>query len=643
MGTMKLDNLALRNFKGVKEFTLAAGCRDTSIFGDNACGKTTLADAESWLLTDKDSLGQAQFEIFPIGAVGTEHRPLEAEVSATFINGARVTLKKVYRELWTKKRGEPRKEKTGNTTDYWIDDVPCKKGEYQEKVAAITADTAQFNLLTNPHYFASLPWIEKRKMIIDMAGDITDADVIASMPELSKLPGVLGGRSCEDYKKIVGGRRKEINEKLAGIPGRIDEQDRSKPVLEKTNALFFVEQLTKLREKLTAKNNDIAAMKNGSGLVDLKNKLADINAEIQAITAKYNEQLNFSLQSQKDDLSNLKDLSADRKRELLEMVTKKGHLEADLESLKEVNKHLAVQWNEKSVVVFQPEVCPTCGKPMTEEEAEVARLSFNQAKAENLERIQQTANINKAKAAEIKEGLCLIAKAIDGTSSAVTEIEGKISQAEEQIAANKFSHFQLEKSPEYIQARDLKEKVAKSIDDYQQGAHTSSEEKTAERDAIQEEINEAERNLSLIEQVQKADIRIAELMTEEKKLATEFEILEGHLYLIDLFTKTKVSMLDDKINSKFELVQFRMFRDQVNGGLQEVCDIMVNNVPFGSLNTGARIQSGMDIIKTFSKHYNFYPVIFVDGCESVTSLPPMEAQVVRLIVSAEDKSLRVVQ
>lgn len=640
---MKIKELHCRNFKGQTESHIIFDCKDTTIYGDNGTFKTTTADECSWLLIGKDSLGQAQFEIFPIGALGSEHKPLEAMVEGIFVNGEEVKLKKVYREVYTKKRGEPKKEKTGCTTDYYVNDVPCKQGEFQERVAAITTAPDQFQLLTNPHYFAGLPWMEKRKMIIDMAGDISDSDVIASMPELSRLPEILNGKSCEDYKKIGGGRRKEINEKLAGIPGRIDEQDRSKPAIEKNNALFFVEKLTKLRGKLTAKNNEIAAMKNGGGLVELKNNLADINAEIQQIVVDHNKKINTDLQVQKDDLSAMRDTISERKRDLREAIANKGRLESDLEQLKDVNKNLAVQWNEKSVVVFKPEVCPTCGKPMTEEEAEAARLSFNQAKAENLERIQIKANANKEKAAEIKNGIAIIEKLSSGLTEAITTIEKNIANLEEQIEASKFSNLQLEKSPEYIRANGLKEKVQKSIDEYQQEAGTAAETKTAERDAIQEEITAAEKSLSLIEQFQNADTRIAELMAEEKKLTAAYEKLEGELYLIDLFTRTKVSMLDDKINSKFDLVQFRMFRDQVNGGLQEVCDITVNGVPYGSLNTGARVQAGMDVIKTFSRHYGFSPVIFVDGCESVTKLPEMETQVIRLVVSEQDKSLRVVQ
>jgi hypothetical protein len=65
-------------------------------------------------------------------------------------------------------------------------------------------------------------------------------------------------------------------------------------------------------------------------------------------------------------------------------------------------------------------------------------------------------------------------------------------------------------------------------------------------------------------------------------------------------------------------------------------------VPFGSLNNGARINVGLDIIRTLAKHYNFYPPIFIDNREAVTSLIDMgDQQVISLIVSEKDKELRV--
>ena len=57
---MKLLNLTLDNFKGTKHFSLNLpdGC-SAAVYGENGTGKTTLADAWSWLLFGVDFSGQS--------------------------------------------------------------------------------------------------------------------------------------------------------------------------------------------------------------------------------------------------------------------------------------------------------------------------------------------------------------------------------------------------------------------------------------------------------------------------------------------------------------------------------------------------------------------------------------------------------
>jgi hypothetical protein len=136
--------------------------------------------------------------------------------------------------------------------------------------------------------------------------------------------------------------------------------------------------------------------------------------------------------------------------------------------------------------------------------------------------------------------------------------------------------------------------------------------------------------------------RIEELKAQEKKLAAEYERLEGELYLTEEFIRQKVSLLEEKINSKFEMARFKLFNVLVNGAVEECCETTYQGVPFSSLNNGARINVGLDIIRTLARHYNFYPPIFIDNREAVTSLIDMgDQQVISLIVSEKDKELRV--
>ena len=102
-----------------------------------------------------------------------------------------------------------------------------------------------------------------------------------------------------------------------------------------------------------------------------------------------------------------------------------------------------------------------------------------------------------------------------------------------------------------------------------------------------------------------------------------------------------MGLLEDKINSKFKLARFKLFEQQVNGALNEVCDTTYKGVPYGDMNNAAKINTGLDIIRTLSKHYRFAAPIFVDNAEAVVTLLPIDSQVIRLVVSADDKQLRI--
>ena len=198
---MRLITLELRNFKGVKHFVLNAGGQNVSIRGDNATGKTTLYDAMLWLLHDKDSAGQANFEIKTLDKAGNVKHGLDHSVEGVFdLNGTILTLRKVYAEKYTKKRGSATQELTGHTTIRYIDSVPVNASEYKQRVAKIS-DEEIFKLLTNPLYFnEGLHWQDRRKTLLVVCGDIDDADVIASNDKLSPLAAIMGKRTIEELR-----------------------------------------------------------------------------------------------------------------------------------------------------------------------------------------------------------------------------------------------------------------------------------------------------------------------------------------------------------------------------------------------------------------------------------------------------------
>ena len=154
----------------------------------------------------------------------------------------------------------------------------------------------------------------------------------------------------------------------------------------------------------------------------------------------------------------------------------------------------------------------------------------------------------------------------------------------------------------------------------------------AEIESIKAKINLAE--------VQKK--RIEELEAREKELAKDYSDKEQALYLTDLFIKTKVNMLTEKINKHFELCNFKLFEEQINGGLNEVCEITIDGVSFSDLNNAMKINAGLDVINTVCNYANTYAPIFIDNCEAVNQTLQTNSQQIRLYVTDSDESLRIV-
>jgi chromosome segregation ATPase len=141
---------------------------------------------------------------------------------------------------------------------------------------------------------------------------------------------------------------------------------------------------------------------------------------------------------------------------------------------------------------------------------------------------------------------------------------------------------------------------------------------------------------------QQTEKRIAELKADAKNAAEALESIEAMLYTIEQFTRHKAKFVEESINELFRIATFRLFREQANGGLEERCDAQHDGVPFLGLNNGMKVNVGIDIINALSRHYGVTVPLFVDNAEAVTRLEPCSAQVIRLVVSENDKELRIV-
>lgn len=613
--------------------------KQTRIEGQNASGKTSVADAYTWLLFGKDTLDRSEssFGIKPLDEEGNEILNTETSVAAMLlVDDKEVELKRVRKERWVKQTGSLEATHEGHTTNYYVDGVPSKKKEYDAFVSGIV-DEELFKLLTQPHYFAErVSWQDRRKTLLDMAGAVTDLEIARKDKRFVDLVEVLKERTIEDYKKILTERRKKLKKDLEHIPTRVDEARRSLPDVEGVeSAKSEVERIESEIKKLDAR---ISSIENGQALKELENKLTELENKEKAIQNELESEL-----VQKGIT-----LSTERQTKSAELM----RIEQQIQTLKDENKRMADEnarakeeqsalrdeWLAINGEEFEHNdecVCPTCEQELPTEKVEAARNkalgSFNLDKSKRLERVtergkalgveiterEQQAKVNEQKLNELNGQLATKAKEIEVLDAEIQKARDsvKIARNDERIKAVRVDKAEVEQEVE-----SLKQDVSKSLETLK-----------SERATLEESKKEHQSTISLLALKEQTEKRIAELESEQKGLATQYENVERELHMIDEFVEFKVNTLTGAINDKFESVTWKLFERQVNGALKETCEALYNGVPYNAgLNTGARIKAGLDIVDALSTHYETSAPVWVDNAEAVTDTLESKSQLIEL-------------
>ncbi len=652
---MKLISLKLENFQGLKKEEFKFNGNSASIYGDNATGKTTIFNAVTWLLFDKASTGAKNFTPKTKGPDGDLHYlDHAAEASFSLDDGRIVTLRKVFHEVYKKKRGSAAEEFDGHTIDFYIDGVPVKEKDYAAAMLEFCGGSIEkMKMLTMPDYFPEeMTWETRRKILLEICGDVSDEDVINSTPELKDLtkfllmPGTTNQYyTVDEYKKIATSKKTEINKQLLEIPGRIDEAQRAMPDISGLNIKAIDAKIKELNTQKSNLEMEKAQIINGDlATIAIRKRIAEANAKLAEAKAAYNNKITnmygeiySKINSMKKEQMAVKNRLQDEMAELESTQKTIERLKKHRESL--LSEYTAIQkevWNENLAV------CPTCQRPLPEEEVQKLREKFNITKSQQLEQIniqgQKEASKEMISNAENKANS--LKALIDKDKQLIAEYEEKISALDNQKTPKPF-----EDTEEYteimaeITACKSEENNKSSLMEVAVAKYTNQIQELCEQIREQEELK-TRINIAVSQTK-----RIKELEAREKELSQQYEHLERGIYLCEAFTKAKVSLLDEKINSKFKNVRFRLFQEQLNGGIKEDCEVMIpiengTLVPFTFANHAARINAGLEIIDTLSKHWGLAMPVFIDNAESVTRLLQMDTQVIRLVVSEQDKKLR---
>jgi len=659
---IRLQSLSLKNFKGVEDFTLNLGGANADIFGRNATGKSTLFDSSQWLLFGKDSSGRADYQVKPQDKDGNEIHHLDCIVEGVFtVNEKPLKLKRQLSEKWVKKQGTQTKEFTGNETKYWVNDVPVKAKDYAVEINMLIKENI-FKLLTNPLFFNTdgkgFGWQERRRILFEICGDVSDSDVIDSLvtvgdKSMLDLQMVINsGRTIDNHKLVVADKIKNTKSQMDGIPYQINEQQRSITV----DAVDYTATKASLQEQkdaLRAIELELATNAQGASLYRQKQQQAyKLQNELDA---RKKELDNYSLSGLKKAIEEKSQLEGERyliSAEVKKLGSNSELRSMELENIERSIIELRKTWaeeNSKQFVAPDGFSCPTCEQPLPEgkaqEKIDKLKENFDKNKIQVISGIRKQGTDAGNRSEVLNEEKVLDAETLAKHEIRLTQIYERIVELENDIECekaergNRYNYsLDLKYSSLTDELQALQTELNKPIEDTTTELLTKKQETTSLIESLNKTLNQKE-------VVEKAKLRIEELKSEESKLAAELNEYERQDFLIKEFTRAKVRMLEDSINNRFKTVKFKLF-DTLNDGTQkEVCRTLVNTngvlVEFDGANNGGKINTGLEIIGLLSEFYGVNCPIFVDNAESLTSFVDVNAQVIKLIVSEQDSKLRV--
>ena len=641
MTEIKIKRLSLENFKCHKSLTLEFNGGNASIYGDNASGKTSVYDALTWLLFGKDSQGNGEknIEIKPLDASGEvkDHLAVTAVEAVLDVNGEEVTLRRTYKEVWTTKRGSSQATYDGNTSEYYVDGVPCKKNAFQDKVNELVSEDT-FRMLTSVSYFAnSISWQERRAALFDVAGVMDDSAILASSEQFAPLVDSMGRLSLEDYKKkLLAEKRKFVGAKTE-IPARISECQKT---IEDVQCLDFAKakaQVEALQATLNGVSEQIVAIEHDNAADQKRMEIREVQLELNALENE-NRAYMASQRAGAVDMNRMR-------YELSILTQRKSRTEQALaherEYLVSCDKSIErsrEQWISTNMEVFTGGNCVTCGQTLPADKLQKAKDSFESRKKKRLAEIEEGASSYKGAKAQAEDR-------VKRYEADIAQMEADIQAKQHEITAAEANVVEVVSMDGYedrwlaINNRILA--LNGELADIMEKSGDVLKKLRDEKAEIQAAISQ---QMAIVNKESLLDYsrqRVEHLREDAKNAAECLEAIEKMLFLMDEYSRYKTRFVEDSINGLFRIARFRLFREQANGGIEDRCDVVYEGVPYISVNNGMKINLGIDIINTLSMAYGVKVPLFVDNAESVTQLETCGSQIIRLVVSENDKELRV--
>lgn len=646
---IKFKKIRIRNFRGLVSFDANLEGRSVRISGANGLGKSSVADAITWVLFGKDSRRRTAFPIDPVDDAGRIIHNLDVSVELEMlIDGQPTTLRRRRQEKWVQKRGMTTEQLDGHQATCYIDGRPLPSSDFSSHVDTIVKEEL-FRALTTPDYFPSLPMDQQYRLLVKIVGTRTLAEIAAKDEEALKVVDELGQRSLDQYRQGLAYDLQRTRKELELIPVRLSEvQGFIEQVKAKGADGKTAQRHAKgIEEKLRQVTQEIDSM---AGVVRAENaRYNDQRAYIQQLRQQ-RAAIEDRIEKQNREARTLHQSLVCKAKEELEATEERhtaaktmlGLHERRLKDLEQQLEDFRRRWEEVERLSFswnaEEAVCPTCGQPLPQDQADQKRVEaemrFNERKMKQQDALDEEGKKLAASKQRLQDLSAAAREEMATAERLMPEARERLSKAEAEPI----------EQADYHDAADW-QRLSSEIDQrMKELEQTTQAQEPPQLAALRTEEQAYRKELRLLQQTIDRSKQIDEYIRREKELQKWRTTLSGdvarmqtRIEAAERLQLMEANDLQQRVNDLFPSVRFRLSRELLNGREVGHCELSVDGVPYSGLSTSERINAGLELINALARHYNIVAPIVIDNAEAVNKVAPTLGQQILLEVSPAKK------
>lgn len=670
MKKILIDKICLRYFKGVVNKEIVLGDNINVVKGRNGIGKSTIADAISWVLFGTNQAGATKFGIKTKDKDGREIEDVAHSVEISLSVQDEQEGMMCY--VLTRTLTETRKDDGSVTNNYTykVDGEVETAGDFKKVVDAICPEEV-FRLCSSPYSFTQMDWSEQRKRLNEMFGVPSVEDVTGGDKKYDAIKELLEKDDVDKILKHLNYKRKEVQKNLDEVPVRLEAL---KNVLPKAEDWAAVEKLIlEKRKEITETRKNLNTIDNGGA--DFIRKYQNISTlnleckrkrimeesaqrrlgEIIKANAEAKTACKKAVAEAEQNVEDLKQKLKSFDVALVKCDARMNELDAEKADGKEKWKLIKArkwEWNEDDAF------CPTCKQALPEDQVqkimEESKKTFLNNQASDLKKLGDDAARIKEEVKKCEENTEYFKTQQKATQTQLDKAEAELIEArkaleeqtnkeEEKVSVETL----LAEKPEYKQVCDRIKKIeAKQENPADEGM--SEEDKKLKAD-VEKKLKdlESEREvlasrLAVKAQWEKVNAQIVGLQEERTQWKEQVDSLDEKIKAASDFQKRSCEVLEENVNRRFKLVRWKMFRRQLDGTDKPWCECSVDGVPYSDLNTADKINAGLDINAALKEYYGVDAPCVIDNAESILKPLYRGGQQIRLTVT-EDENIIIEQ